>query len=71
MNLLEGHALRKTYKLGKHNEVHALRGVDVAIGAGEMVESIPACAADDSNATGQISSDQGIQLVCNQLRLAD
>jgi ABC-type lipoprotein export system ATPase subunit len=37
MNLLEGHALRKTYKLGKHNEVHALRGVDVAIGAGEMV----------------------------------
>ena len=37
MYLLEGRALRKTYKLGKHNEVHALRGVDVAIGAGEMV----------------------------------
>ena len=31
MNLLAGRALRKTYKLGKHNEVQALRGVDVAI----------------------------------------
>ena len=37
MNLLEGRALRKTYKLGKHNHVQALRGVDVAIAAGEMV----------------------------------
>ena len=37
MNLLEGRALRKTYKLGKHNHVQALRGVDVAIEAGEMV----------------------------------
>ena len=37
MNLLEGRALRKTYKLGKHNEVQALRGVDFGITAGEMV----------------------------------
>ena len=35
--LLEGRNLRKTYHLGKHNDVHALRGVDVSIAAGEMV----------------------------------
>jgi putative ABC transport system ATP-binding protein len=35
--LLAGQALRKTYKLGKHNEVQALRGVEFAIDAGEMV----------------------------------
>ncbi len=35
--LLAGRALRKTYKLGRHNVVHALRGVDFAIDAGEMV----------------------------------
>ena len=35
--LLAGRGLRKTYKLGKHNSVQALRGVDVAIDAGEMV----------------------------------
>ena len=37
MYLLTGRALRKTYKLGKHNEVKALRGVEIAIAAGEMV----------------------------------
>ena len=37
MTLLAGRALRKTYKLGKHNVVNALRGVDFAIDAGEMV----------------------------------
>ena len=37
MGLLAGRALRKTYKLGKHNEVRALRGVDFTIDAGEMV----------------------------------
>ncbi len=35
--LLAGRGLRKTYKLGRHNEVQALRGVDFAIEAGEMV----------------------------------
>ncbi len=35
--LLAGRGLRKTYKLGKHNQVLALRGVDFAIDAGEMV----------------------------------
>ncbi len=35
--LLAGHSLRKTYKLGRHNEVQALRGVEFAIDAGEMV----------------------------------
>ena len=35
--LLAGRALRKTYKLGKHNAVHALRGVEFAIEPGEMV----------------------------------
>jgi putative ABC transport system ATP-binding protein len=37
MPLLEGHDLRKTYRLGKHNVVAALRGVDIAIEPGEMV----------------------------------
>ncbi len=36
-SLLAGRGLRKTYKLGKHNEVPALRGVDFTIEAGEMV----------------------------------
>ena len=35
--LLEGRSLRKTYRLGKHNLVPALKGVDVTIQAGEMV----------------------------------
>jgi putative ABC transport system ATP-binding protein len=35
--LLEGRNLRKTYRLGRRNTVEALRGVDVSIGAGEMV----------------------------------
>jgi ABC-type lipoprotein export system ATPase subunit len=37
MTLLEGRNLRKTYRLGRHNVVEALRGVDVSIEAGEMV----------------------------------
>ena len=37
MPLLEGHDLRKTYRLGKRNVVAALRGADVAIEPGEMV----------------------------------
>jgi putative ABC transport system ATP-binding protein len=37
MPLLEGHDLRKTYRLGKRNLVAALRGVDVSIDSGEMV----------------------------------
>jgi putative ABC transport system ATP-binding protein len=37
MKLIEGHDLRKTYRLGRHNTVAALRGVDVAVEAGEMV----------------------------------
>ncbi len=37
MALLEGHNLRKTYHLSRHNSVAALRGVDVAIQPGEMV----------------------------------
>jgi len=37
MPLLEGRNLRKTYRLGRTNTVSALRGVDVAIDAGEMV----------------------------------
>jgi putative ABC transport system ATP-binding protein len=37
MPLLEGRNLRKTYRLGRTNTVNALRGVDVAIEAGEMV----------------------------------
>jgi ABC-type lipoprotein export system ATPase subunit len=35
--LLEGRNLRKTYRLGRHNTVEALRGVDVRIEAGEMI----------------------------------
>jgi len=37
MALLEGRNLRKTYRLGRHNTVDALRGVDVVVGAGEMI----------------------------------
>ena len=37
MTLLMARGLRKTYKLGQHNEVKALRGVDFDIEAGEMV----------------------------------
>jgi putative ABC transport system ATP-binding protein len=37
MPLLEGHDLRKTYSLGRHNTVEALRGVDVSVDPGEMV----------------------------------
>ncbi len=37
MALLEGTNLRKTYRLSRRNSVEALRGVDVAIEAGEMV----------------------------------
>jgi len=37
MPLLEGHDLRKTYRLGRRNTVDALRGVDVAIEQGEMI----------------------------------
>jgi putative ABC transport system ATP-binding protein len=37
MTLLEGRNLRKTYRLSRHNDLAALRGVDVTIEAGEMV----------------------------------
>ena len=37
MTLLEGRNLRKTYRLSRSNSLDALRGVDVAIEAGEMV----------------------------------
>ncbi len=37
MPLLEGRHLRKTYKLGRNNQVKALRGVDISIERGEMV----------------------------------
>jgi putative ABC transport system ATP-binding protein len=37
MPLLQGSNLRKTYRLSKSNIVEALRGVDVAVEAGEMV----------------------------------
>jgi putative ABC transport system ATP-binding protein len=37
MALIEGRNLRKTYNAGKRNHVDALRGVDVAVEAGEMV----------------------------------
>ncbi len=40
MALLEGRNLRKTYRLGRHNLVAALRGVDVTIEPGEMVAII-------------------------------
>jgi len=35
--LLAGHHLRKTYRLSRNNSLNVLRGVDVAIDAGEMV----------------------------------
>jgi putative ABC transport system ATP-binding protein len=35
--LLEGRNLHKTYRLGRHNTLTALRGVDVQVHAGEMV----------------------------------
>src|SRR5918998_5130264 len=37
MALLDARDLRKTYRLSKSNVVEALRGVDVAVEAGEMV----------------------------------
>jgi putative ABC transport system ATP-binding protein len=37
MALLEAQNLRKTFHLGRRNDVQALRGVDVTIEAGEMV----------------------------------
>ena len=37
MAFLEARNLHKTYRLGRQNHVHALRGADVAIEAGEMV----------------------------------
>ena len=37
MAFLEAHNLHKTYRLGRQNRVHALRGVDFSIEAGEMV----------------------------------
>ncbi len=37
MSLIEGTNLRKTYRLGRGNDVEALRGVDIRIEAGEMV----------------------------------
>jgi putative ABC transport system ATP-binding protein len=37
MTILEGRNLRKTYRLSRTVSVEALRGVDVAIGTGEMV----------------------------------
>jgi putative ABC transport system ATP-binding protein len=40
MALLEGRNLRKTYRLGRHNVVEALRGVDITIEPGEMVAII-------------------------------
>jgi putative ABC transport system ATP-binding protein len=40
MALLEGNNLHKTYRLGRHNLVEALRGVDVSIERGEMVAII-------------------------------
>ena len=35
--IVEGRSLRKTYQLGKHAAVPALRGVDISIAQGEMV----------------------------------
>jgi putative ABC transport system ATP-binding protein len=37
MALLEAQNLYKTYHLGRHNDIEALRGVDIRIEAGEMV----------------------------------
>jgi len=39
MAFLEARNLHKTYRLGRQNRVHALRGVDFSIEAGEMVRS--------------------------------
>jgi ABC-type lipoprotein export system ATPase subunit len=35
--LVEGRNLRKTYRMSRRNQVHALRGVEIKIGHGEMV----------------------------------
>jgi putative ABC transport system ATP-binding protein len=35
--MLEARNIRKTFQLGRHNRVEALRGVDIAIDAGEIV----------------------------------
>ena len=37
MAFIEARNLHKTYRLGRGNTVHALRGVDVSIDAGEMI----------------------------------
>ncbi|MGA2513066.1 MAG: ABC transporter ATP-binding protein [Candidatus Limnocylindrales bacterium] len=37
MSILEGRNLRKTYRLGRTNDVAALKGVDISIEPGEMV----------------------------------
>ena len=37
MAFLKARNIRKTYRLGRHNEVQALRGVDVTVEVGEMV----------------------------------
>jgi putative ABC transport system ATP-binding protein len=37
MTILEAHDLRKTYHLGRQNDLAALRGVDFSVEAGEMV----------------------------------
>ena len=37
MPFLQATNLSKTYRLSRHNVVHALRGVDVSVEAGEMV----------------------------------
>ena len=37
MAMLEARNLRKTYRLSRHNQVEALRGVDLTVEAGEMV----------------------------------
>jgi putative ABC transport system ATP-binding protein len=37
MAILEAHDLRKTYHLGRHNDLAALRGVDFSVEPGEMV----------------------------------
>ena len=37
MSFLQAFNLSKTYRLNRHNVVHALRGVDVSVEAGEMV----------------------------------
>jgi putative ABC transport system ATP-binding protein len=37
MAILEGRNLRKTYRLGKHSTVEALKGIDIDIEKGEMV----------------------------------